>query len=172
MTTIRQFRWFWAWDDEKEEDWLEQMAQQGYHFQSVSLPGFYTFEQGEPRSDIYRLDYFTNPKDRENYLQIFSDSGWEYMGEMNGWQYFRKQKSDSTANEIYSDPESKAQKYKRLLLFLVIFLPIYFNFIFLNERSGSTFIKVFSFVMFFLLLLYIYIIIRLIKRINDLRKRI
>jgi len=29
MTTMKQFHWFWAWDDEKEENWLREMAQKG-----------------------------------------------------------------------------------------------------------------------------------------------
>ncbi len=49
MTTLKQFRWFWAWDDEKEEKWLRDMAKKGWHFTSVSLPGNYYFEQGEPK---------------------------------------------------------------------------------------------------------------------------
>ncbi len=33
----KEFKWFWAWNDEKEEQWLTAMAQQGWHLQS---PGF------------------------------------------------------------------------------------------------------------------------------------
>jgi len=29
MTTMKQFHWFWGWDDEKEENWLREMAQKG-----------------------------------------------------------------------------------------------------------------------------------------------
>ena len=28
-TITRQFRWFWAWDDDKEEAWLRDMSNQG-----------------------------------------------------------------------------------------------------------------------------------------------
>jgi hypothetical protein len=28
--TIRKFKWYWAWQDEKEERWLSEIAQQGY----------------------------------------------------------------------------------------------------------------------------------------------
>ena len=56
MTTLKKFRWFWAWDDEKEEQWLREMAQKGWHLLSVSIPGNYTFEQGAPKGYVYRLD--------------------------------------------------------------------------------------------------------------------
>ena len=69
MTTMKQFHWFWAWDDEKEEAWLREMAQKGWHFQSVTPPGNYTFEKGEPRDDVYRLDRFVdNQNSKADYL--------------------------------------------------------------------------------------------------------
>jgi hypothetical protein len=78
-----KFRWFWAWQDEKEEAWLGKMSKQGYHLSSINFPGFYSFGKGEPREYIYRLDYQTfRKKDRQEYLQLFKDAGWEYLGEM------------------------------------------------------------------------------------------
>jgi hypothetical protein len=73
MTTLKQFHWFWAWDDDKEEAWLREMAQKGWHFKSVTMPGYYQFEQGEPRNDFYRLDFFINAKAKSDYVQLFSD---------------------------------------------------------------------------------------------------
>ena len=70
MTTITKYHWFWAWNDDKEEAWLRQMAQQGWHLSQVGFPSFYTFEQGAPRDVAYRLDFFTGGKDKADYLQI------------------------------------------------------------------------------------------------------
>ena len=100
MTTTKKFHWFWAWEDEKEEAWLREMSQKGQHFRSVSPPSTYIFEKGEPIDYVYRLDYFTNRKDRSNYLQIFQDAGWDYKGEMGGWQYFR-QESINAINVVH-----------------------------------------------------------------------
>jgi len=172
MTTFKQFRWFWAWDDEKEENWLRELAQKGWHFKSVSLPGNYIFEQGEPRDDVYRLDYFTEPKDKVEYLQIFQDAGWDYMGEMNSWQYFRMEAVNGEAPEIYSDNESKSKKYQRLIFILITTLPIFLiNVIMLDERLGTIGVT-FKFIMFLFLVFSGYAITRLGLRINQLRKKI
>jgi len=172
MTTMKQFRWFWAWDDEKEEVWLREMALKGWHFKSVSLPGNYAFEQGEPRDDVYRLDYFHDSKDKADYLQLFLDAGWDYMGEMNNWQYFRKTVLNGEAPEIFSDNESKSKKYQRILLFLVVFLPLYINAINLVNKRQDTFSLVFTIIMFVFLIFYGIAIARLGMRINQLKKKI
>ena len=172
MTTMKQFHWFWAWDDEKEEAWLREMAQKGWHFKSVTLPGYYYFEKGEPRNDFYRLDFFINPKAKADYLQLFLDAGWDYLGEMGSWQYFRKTASDGDVLEIFSDNESKSKKYQRILLFLIVFLPIYINAINLLNKRQDTFTLVLTFFMFMFMIFYGYGIIRLGVRINQLKKKI
>ena len=173
MTTMKQFRWFWAWDDEKEEAWLREMAQKGWHFQSVSLPGNYVFEQGQPRDDVYRLDHFVDTKNtKADYLQLFLDAGWDYMGEMNNWQYFRKTVVDGEVPEIFSDNESKSKKYQRIMLYLIIFFPIIFSFLTLNSRSEYEGMQVLTFVMGFFLLFYIYAMLKLLARIGRLNKKL
>ena len=172
MSTMKKFHWFWAWDDEKEETWLRQMAQEGWHFKSVSLPGNYTFEKGESIDHVYRLDYFVDRKDMPAYLQIFEDAGWEYLGEMSGWQYFRTESVNGNAPEIYSDKASKAKKYERLILYLVIFLPIYLNLLNISERSDAGYMQILSVLMGGFMLLYIYAMVRLIVRVTSLKKKV
>ena len=128
MTTITKFKWFWAWDDEKEEIWLSSMAREGWHLKELGLPGNYTFESGEPREDYYRMDFITNKKDYQNYLQLFKDAGWKHLGESGGWQYFRTKEQGNSIPEIYTDKDSKVQKYQRLFAYLIIFFPMLFIF--------------------------------------------
>jgi hypothetical protein len=175
MTTMKQFRWFWAWDDEKEEVWLREMAQKGWHFQSVALPGYYTFESGEPRDDVYRLDHFVDNKNsKADYLQLFLDAGWDYMGEMNSWQYFRKTAVNGEIPEIFTDNESKAKKYQRILFFMVIVsLPIYLNAInLINNHTSTLSESLLTFVVFLFMIVYSYGILRLIIRLAQLKKKI
>jgi hypothetical protein len=172
MTTIRKFKWIWAWDDEKEEAWLREMANQGLHLKSVNGPGIYTFEQGSPRDVAYRLDYPDTNKDYENYLQLFRDSGWEHVSQISGWQYFRKDVVDGEAPEIFSDNESKAKKYQRIMFLLVLLLPIFIvDLNILSKRSG-TFMRILSFAMVFFLIFFSYAIIRLWRRIEELKKKL
>ncbi|UCC16473.1 MAG: DUF2812 domain-containing protein [Dehalococcoidales bacterium] len=119
---VVRFKWFWVWQDNTEERWLEEMSRQGYHLTSVSLPCIYTFIKSESANYSYRLDYrrFSN-KEKQHYLQIFIDAGWEYLGEMSLWQYFRKQEKTGEVNEIFTDNESKIAKYHRILAYLGFF---------------------------------------------------
>ncbi|MCP4358077.1 MAG: DUF2812 domain-containing protein, partial [Chloroflexi bacterium] len=122
---------------------------------------------------VYRLDYFFNRKDMDGYLQIFGDAGWDYMGEMGGWQYFRQEAVNGEAPEIYTDNESKSKKYQRIMLFLIIFLPIMMNsIIMINRGSDSSFPKMIAFVMGMLMLLFVYGMVRLLLRITQLRKEV
>lgn len=124
MTTQKIFKWFWTWEDEKEETWLREMAQKGWHLREIQLLNRYTFESGAPGEVAYRLDFMTNPKDKQGYLQLFQDAGWEYVLEYGSWQYFRKAVTAGEAPEIFTDNESKAQKYQRILPILVIFVVV------------------------------------------------
>jgi hypothetical protein len=122
-----KLRWFWAWQDDREEEWLGAMSREGWHLADVGFPGLYRFRKGEPVHDVYRLDFQTSRmKDREAYLQLFRDAGWEHVGSMSAWEYFRKEALPGEEPEIFTDPESKIQKYRRVLQFIVIFFPILF----------------------------------------------
>jgi len=119
---ITRFKWFWVWQDDAEEQWLEKMSRQGYHLTSVRLPCMYTFTRSEPVNYAYRLDYRSfSKKDKQEYLQIFRDAGWEYLGDLSLWQYFRKQVKEGEVNEIFSDNASKIAKYRRTLGYLGFF---------------------------------------------------
>lgn len=173
MSTVTKFKWFWAWQDEKEEAWLSEMAAQGLHLESISLPGYYHFSQGEPGNFVYRLDFQTmKSKERESYLQLFQDAGWEHIGDMGGWVYFRHVVNGSEIPEIYSDLESKMGKYQRIMLYLVIFLPIMIILVPESrglERYGSWYIVV-EVLSGTLVLLFSFAIIQLFRRILSLKK--
>ena len=174
---IRKIKWFWPWQDEREEAWLRSMSQKGWHLSSIGLPCIYRFRAGEPRDYVYRLDYQTFPKkDKQEYKQLFRDAGWEYVDEMSGWQqYFRKEAKEGEAPEIFTDVESKVAKYKRVLAFLaflafffVIWIVIFSHIIWGdNPYSWWVIIQVISLLVMGGL---IYAIIRLILRIRKLRR--
>lgn len=113
--TRRVFRLFFVWQDEAEERWLEQQAREGWRLVS---PGFvYRFERAEPGEVRYRLDYRSRmPGGSKEYLDLFRDGGWEHVGRFGGWQYFRATSAD--APEVF-DTDSKAQKYRHLLVLLM-----------------------------------------------------
>ena len=147
------------------------MALNGWHFKSVTFPGYYTFEKGESRNDFYRLDFLSNYKDKENYLQLFADAGWRHVGEYGSWQYFRKTAVGEETPEIFTDNDSKVKKYGRVMMFLIIFMPIYIVLLTRVNEASSTFYKIITLVLFMFLLLYTYAIMMLIRRIGQLKKR-
>ena len=165
--TIRKYKSFWAWQDDKEEAWLGQMSQQGYHLASLGFPGFYYFTTGEPRNYVYRLDFVTETKAYPHYLQLFQDAGWEHLGHMGGWQYFRTLAKEGESPEIYTDPDSKIQKYRRLLSYLIIFLPIWI--VVLSRDAPYSFYSILRIVYSVLMLVYPFAVIQLIRRINQLK---
>ena len=173
---VKKFKIFWAWQDEKEEIWLSEMDKQGFHLEKISLPGWYKFSIGESRKFIYRLDFQSlRSKDRESYLQLFADSGWEHVGNMSSWEYFRREVQPGDTPDIYSDVESKTGKYRRVMIYLSILLPI----MIVLKPDGSDrygpFLYFFYYILegFYILLIlfFSYSIIQLFRRINQLNKK-
>ena len=181
--SIKRTRWFWPWQDAKEEAWLENMSQDGWHLKSLALPCVYHFDRGEPLRYTYRLDYMLADKNKwPEYLQIFQDAGLEYIGEMSNWRYWRKQVAQGETAEIFSDTESKIRKYQRLLAYLGFFL------ILLLVLSGSMFtaqpgvdwpaapvvsaIYLVGRILYAVLIpVYIVVVVKLLLRINQLKKQ-
>lgn len=161
--TITKFKWFWAWQDDKEEAWLGEMARAGWHLQALGLPGFYTFVAGEPRDDVYRLDFVINQKDN-----LPQDEGWKFVGRMGGWQYFRTEAKAGRVLQVTN--EWKIAKYTRVLTFLVIFFPIWT--IFLSRNSESTLIiyEIARFIGFFFFVLYAVAILMIFRRMLQLKQ--
>jgi hypothetical protein len=182
-TSLTKTRWFWPWQDEKEEAWLGEMSTEGWHLRSVALMGRYSFETGDARLYTYRLDYIMLNKDkRAEYLQIFQDAGWEYIGEMSNWQYWRKPAVAGETPEIFTDNDSKIKKYQRLLLylaFMLILLVILGRSLFTGSQAFADVSSVITMIYFFgqllyaiLIPIYIVIVVKLILRINQLKKKV
>jgi hypothetical protein len=172
-TTLQKFRWFWPWQDEVEEAWLMGMSKEGKHLASVSVPVFYTFRFGSPRDYVYRLDYWIKAKkDKSDYLQFFNAAGWEYIGELSNWQYFRKEAQPGEEPEIFSDVESKIEKYRRLLAYLGFFLMILVA-ILLNiviSQHPYSWWGIIQSIYIFLVAVYIFSLIRILLRIRQLKR--
>ena len=171
-----KFRWFWAWQDDREEEWLGRMSREGWHLSKFGYPGFYFFRKGEPKIFAYRLDFQTSRmKDRDAYLQLFQDAGWEHLGNMSAWEYFRKEANPGEAPEIFTDPVSKIQKYQRVLRFLVIFFPIIViinSVLWKNLPEGGVFGAVMMCITLGILLLYAVGLLGIILRIGKLQQTV
>jgi hypothetical protein len=173
MTEIKthKIRWFWVWDDDREENWLRDMSNRGLHLQSARFPGIYTFVKGEKKDFIYRLDFTPSMKVTPEYLYLFQDAGWEYLGKLNSWQYFRIEASQKTTGEIYSDNVSKVERYKRMIWFLTVFLPLLIvSLINMIGLAHNPIAVVLLIIILLLMACYCYGIFRLYRRLQELKK--
>lgn len=102
-------KWFWVWDFEKEEQWLNTMAQSGWLLDKV---GFckYEFISCEPGTYTVRLEMRDHDED---YLSFMRETGAEYIGRMAKWIYFRKKTADGEF-DIFSDIDSRIGHLKRI----------------------------------------------------------
>ena len=167
--TVRKYKLFWMWQDREEENWLREMAKQGFHLASLVFSGVYEFARGEPRDDVYRLDYTAVDKEEfDDYIEIFRESDWEYIDGGFGWYYFRKPADSESPNEIYTDPESKIKKYQRMFYALVVF-PIVLTF-FLPQIAKSDSIPLINVLLIAVLLFFVYAIGNILNRIRQLKR--
>ena len=105
METKKVIKWFWVWDYEKEELWLNAMAQEGWALQRVGF-ATYWFERTEPGEYIVRLE--CRKKD-EGYVSFVTDMGAEYVGRIAMWVYFRR-KSELGEFELNGDLDSRIEQ--------------------------------------------------------------
>ena len=109
-------------DFEKEEKWINEMAQSGWHLEKFFL-GLFTFTKGESDGSIYRNEFITGMSalEKKEYFEILKDSGITIVHEFGGWVYMKKAAAEGPF-EIYTDTKSKIDYYKRILnIFLVLF---------------------------------------------------
>ena len=118
--TVR--KWFWVWDFDKEEQWLNEMAAKGL---ALIGTGFcrYDFEDctpGEYQVRLELLENHLNHAESQKYIQFIESTGAEQVGNYFRWVYFRKKTADG-AFDLYSDLESRIKHLKRII---ALILPI------------------------------------------------
>ncbi|MBN1880478.1 DUF2812 domain-containing protein [bacterium] len=118
MNRIRKIKWWWGWNVEKIERWLEQRERDGWNLVDIgSLGVSFVFHQGIPRRVAYRVDYQNQVK--EDYLQLFQDAGWSLIGKSCGW-YFWKQEYTVDKPEIFTDVESLIDRNRRQIWLIAL----------------------------------------------------
>ena len=116
-------RWMAAWNDEREQRWLEEQERAGWRLSRIGFVG-YVLEKAPAREMAYRLDFGPNAMaDWNEYLGLYRDAGWEYVGRRGPWQFFRKPVAEgAAAPEIFTDVESRVGKYRRALTIAAVML--------------------------------------------------
>jgi len=114
--TIR--KWFWAWDFDKEEEWLENMARNGWVLDGV---GFctYHFIKSEPGEYSVRLQYLPIAEENTDYTNLLEESGAERVGRMVQWVYYRKKTADGPF-QLFSDLDSRITHLDKIAKLMLI----------------------------------------------------
>lgn len=164
----RCFRFFTLFDYDKEEKWLNEMNKKGWKLRKGGL--CFVFDKCEPEDVVYKLDFQKNDIDKNGYLKMYEDYGWEYVYSFNNYMYFRKNadnisdSEDSNELDIFSDNESKLDMMKKIIkwkllpilcIFLALVIPNFIKGIdaALNDSFGNSLFIAWSIT----LLLYLFI---------------
>jgi len=105
------FRWFVPADF---ENWLEKMALEGWNvghlgqFSSIRMD----FKKTEPKKYRYVFDLKAFPK--KEYMDIYCQFGWEFVGQMASCFVWRKEYTD-VRPESFSDRESVIHRNNRVI---------------------------------------------------------
>lgn len=100
---------FWVWEFEKEERWLNEMAQEGWALQNA---GFctYTFEKTEPGQYIIRLAMLDSSPDFENFMEELEAQS---VGHCFSWGYFRRS-AQLGPFDLFSDVDSRISHLNKI----------------------------------------------------------
>ena len=112
-------KWFWVWDFEKEEKWLNEMAAKGLSLVSV---GFckYEFEDsmpGEYKICLQLLNKMPLHPESKKYIEFLETTGAEHVGSFIRWVYFRKKATEGDF-ELFSDNDSRLKYLSGVISFV------------------------------------------------------
>lgn len=140
---VRKWNFTREWNDDRIEAWLEELAAEGLHLESVNGFGRYTFRRGEPARVTYRIDVAARGQIDVDYLQLLTDAGWRMAVQRTDHYYWRNAQPE--APELFTDSPSRALKYRRIakgnLLGLLCagFILLRMALDYLNSKPLSTF---------------------------------
>ena len=106
---------FLVWDFDKEDRWLNTMAQEGWVLDRVGF-GVYHFRPCEPGEYTVRLEM---KEMDDEYIRFMEETGAEYIGRVFNWIYFRK-KAEMGPFDIFSDIDSKIAHLNKIGRMLAI----------------------------------------------------
>ncbi len=137
---MKKFRLFM--DIEKEENWLNGMAEKGWLCTHVSSLNFYEFEKRAQSDHVIRIDYqsFKSKGAKERYIELYKEYGWQYLG--GGYLHYWLKPADGR-DDLFSDRSSKKAYLNRLLSYygtLAISM-IFITFLLFNNSSQYSSLK-------------------------------
>lgn len=96
-TTKKVWNFFTIAQWEEEEQWLNDMARNGWHLVRINCLLRYVFEKGTPGEYIYKLDLPDNLEhgmDEQAYCSFLAECGIDVVCKQKQWLYLRKKATD------------------------------------------------------------------------------
>ena len=113
-------KWFWVWDFQKEEQWLQQMAAKGLALVSVGFTR-YEFEDtqgGEYDVCLQLLEQNIKHPESVKYIEFLESTGAEHVGSYFRWVYLRKKRAEGGL-KLFSDYQSRVKQLSRIIGMIV-----------------------------------------------------
>lgn len=172
-----EFKFFTIADWQEEEEYLSLMHKNGWRLKKIGFMDYH-FEKCEPENVTYRLDYNkASVNDKEGYLQMFKDCGWEYIFNKFGYSYFRKKEEPGDKErEIFSDSRSKIEMMERviksrgIILGLLYIVEIFFLVFSLGQVAAGRTAYIAEFLIYsFLTVLYTGMFIKMYRKYKEIK---
>lgn len=119
------YKWFWEWNFDKEEQWLNEMAANGLALISAGLCR-YKFEDCAP--DEYKICMQllgSNQAKNAKYIEFLEETGVEHVGTCLDWYYFRKRVTGDDF-QLFSDHNSLLKHLTKIIRYTVTGLVLNF----------------------------------------------
>jgi hypothetical protein len=110
--TVHKLRPSDYWRIGEHESWFADMAAEGYHLKKMKLH-FVQFVKGEPKKMRYRIDVSMDKKIAQEQIQMYAESGWEYVTSYNYFHVFSSP-VELNAPELHTDPAEQSYTLKDL----------------------------------------------------------
>lgn len=169
-------KWFWVWDFDKEEKWLNEMAAKGLALVAVGWCR-YEFEDSIPGEYQICLDFLDSRcsgVENEKYITFLEETGAEQVGTMSRWVYFRKKASGETF-QLFSDYASRIRYLTQIIRFVAMIggLNLYFGcynmFMLFQMRQYHIYINLFGIINFLIAAACAFGILRIARRRKELK---
>ncbi|HPR35440.1 MAG TPA: DUF2812 domain-containing protein [Anaerolineaceae bacterium] len=106
------------------ENWLEQMAAEGWHINKIGQwdSVFMSFQRGIPKKVRFVYDPQVSP--RSDYIPTYEQFGWEYLGCMASAHIWRME-YEGERPQAFSDQEGLADRNRRNMIALSVSMVLF-----------------------------------------------
>ena len=174
------FKYFYPWQKEEEEKWLNEMSSQGWNLYKVNKLGFYHFVRNieskygyEYRMELY--DKKLHKKEIDNFVEFLKYNNIQRICNTNEWVYFRREKTPVNIEKefiLYNDNYSNVQQVKKFkellfLIFIACLFIFFINFMYVDLRTVQG--PLFAFLSICLVSFFIYGFVKIKQKLNEIK---